>query len=428
LLKVRNPAKGAVGGVRKRSVGVRAWARLLRLEKTVVEAVDEVDGAIVVAVRPCYGQRDRCPHCRRRCPGYDLGDGRRRWRAVDLGTTLCFLEADAPRVECKQHGVVVAAVPWARHDAGFTRSFEDTAAWLTVNTSKTAICHLLRIAWRTVGRICERVSAEAKAGRDLLQGLTELGFDEISIRKGQKYLTVVVDHHTGRLVWAAFGRDRKTVEKFLDLLGEERCKQIRLVSCDDAEWITRPIAERCENTVICLDPWHIVKAATDALDDVRRAVWSEARKAGNKQLAKQLKGARFALWKKPENLTERQQAKLAFIQKLNAPIYRAYLLKEQLRQIYHLPHKHALALLDGWLKWGRRCRLEPFVKLAKRITDQRSRVEAALRHQLSNARIEQVNTQIRLIIRRGYGYRSPEAVIALAMLSLGGLCQTLPGW
>jgi transposase len=69
--------------------------------------------------------------------------------------------------------------------------------------------------------------------------------DEISVRKGQKYLTVVVDHHTGRLVWAAYGRDRKTVEKFLDLLGKERCEEIELVSCDDAEWITRPVAERC---------------------------------------------------------------------------------------------------------------------------------------------------------------------------------------
>jgi transposase len=159
------------------------------------------------------------------------------------------------------------------------------------------------------------------------------------------------------------------------------------------------------DAVICLDPWHIVKAATDALDDIRREVWNEARKAGNKQLAKDLKGARFALWKKPQNLTERQQQKLARIQQLNAPIYRAYLLKEQLRQIYHADSvEEALALLDGWLKWARRCRLEPFVKLAKRITEQRSRVEAALRHNLSNARVEQANTQIRLIIRRGFGY------------------------
>jgi len=401
---------------------------MLGLENTVVEAVEEQDGAIVISVRPHARQLDRCPHCRRRCPGYDLGEGRRRWRALDLGTTFCFLEADAPRVECKQHGVVVAAVPWARHDAGFTRSFDDQAAWLAVNTSKTAICQLMRIAWRTVGRICERVTAEAKRGRDLLAGLTELGFDEISIRKGQKYLTVVVDHHTGRLVWAAFGRDRRTVEKFLDLLGSERCKQIKLVSCDDAEWITRPVAERCPDAIICLDPWHIVKAATDALDEVRRAVWNEARRSGNKQLAKDLKGARFALWKKPENLTDRQQHKLACIQKLNAPIYRAYLLKEQLRQIYHADSlEEALTLLDSWLKWARRCRLEPFVKLARRITEQRSRVEAALHHSLSNARVEQVNTQIRLIIRRGFGYHSPDAVIALAMLTLAGLCPSLPG-
>jgi transposase len=214
--------------VRKRSVGVRAWARMLGLEKTVVEAVDEENGAIVISVRPNYSQRDRCPHCRRRCPGYDLGEGRRRWRALDLGTTFCYLEADAPRVECRQHGVVVAAVPWARHDAWFTRSFDDQAAWLAVNTSKSAICQLMRIAWRTVGRVCERVTAEAKRGRDLFANLERLGFDEISVRKGQKYLTVVVDHHTGRLVWAAPGRDRKTVEKFLDLLGKDRCQQITL--------------------------------------------------------------------------------------------------------------------------------------------------------------------------------------------------------
>jgi len=401
---------------------------LLGLEKTVVEAVDEEDGAIVVAVRPRYSQRDRCPHCRRRCPGYDLGEGRRRWRALDLGTTFCFLEADAPRVSCKQHGVVVAAVPWARHDAGFTRSFDDQAAWLAVNTSKTAICQLMRIAWRTVGRICERVTAEAKAGRDLFANLTKLGFDEISIRKGQKYLTVVVDHHTGRLVWAASGRDRKTVEKFLDLLGEERCKQIQLVSCDDADWITLPISERCPNAAICLDPWHIVKAATDALDEIRREVWNQARRSANKQLAKDLKGARFALWKKPEKLTDRQQAKLAWIATLNAPIYRAYLLKEQLRAVYSADGvDDALELLDRWLKWARRCRLEPFVKLARRITQQRSKVEASLRHDLSNARVEQVNTQLRLIIRRAFGFHSYEAPIALAMLSLGGLCPPLPG-
>jgi transposase len=405
----------------------RVWKKLLGLRRAVIEDVKlEQSGALVVSVRPKAGGRDRCPHCRRRCPGYDWGEGRRRWRALDVGTTLCFLEADAPRVRCTRHGVVVAAVPWARHDSNFTRSFENQVAWLTVNTSKTAVSELMRIAWRTVGWICARVVAEETATRDLLAGLKRLGFDEISVRKGQRYLTVVVDHDTGRLVWAHPGRDRATVEKFLDLLGKERCEQLELISCDMAEWITAPVAERCPNANVCYDPWHVVKLATDALDEIRREVWNQARQAGQRQLARELKGARFALWKNPRNLTARQKLKLARVQDLNRPLYRAYLLAQQLREIYRVPYEHAIELLDGWLKWAWRSRLEPFRRLARTIRDQRAGIEAAIRHGLSNARVEQINTQIRLITRRGFGYHSPWAVIALAMLSLGGLCPPLP--
>jgi transposase len=409
--------------VRGRSV----WKRLFGLRRAVVEDVElEEDGSLVLAVRPAARERDRCPHCRRRCPGYDWGEGRRRWRALDLGTTFAYLEAEAPRVSCKRHGVLVAAVPWARHDSNFTRSFEDQVSWLAVQTSKTAVSQLMRIAWRTVGWICERVIAEETAKRDLLAGLKRIGVDEISIRKGQRYLTVVVDHDSGRLVWAAPGRDRRTVEQFLDLLGKERCQQIKLVSCDMASWITGPVSQRCPNASVCYDPFHLVKLATDALDEIRREVWNEARRQGQQQLARELKGARFALWKNPANLTERQKLKLARVQKLNQRLYRAYLISQQLREIYRVPLEHAIILLDGWLRWARRCRLQPFVKLAKTITQQRSGIEAAIRHGLSNARVEQVNTQLRLITRRAFGFHSPHAAIALAMLALGDLCPPLP--
>jgi transposase len=409
--------------VRRRSV----WKKLFGLRRAVVEDVElEEDGSLVLAVRPAARECDRCPHCRRRCPGYDWGEGRRRWRALDLGTTFAYLEAEAPRVSCKRHGVLVAAVPWARHDSNFTRSFEDQVSWLAVQTSKTAVSQLMRIAWRTVGWICERVMAEETAKRDLFAGLKRIGVDEISIRKGQRYLTVVVDHDSGRLVWAAPGRDRKTVEQFLELLGKERCQQIKLVSCDMASWITGPVSQRCPNASVCYDPFHLVQLATDALDEIRREVWNEARRQGQQQLARELKGARFALWKNPANLTERQKLKLARVQKLNQRLYRAYLISQQLREIYRVPLEHAIILLDGWLRWARRCRLQPFVKLANTITQQRSGIQAAIRHGLSNARVEQVNTQLRLITRRAYGFHSPHAVIALAMLSLGGLCPPLP--
>ena len=333
--------------------GIRVWARLLGLRGVVVEDVTVSDEqAVVVAVRPGFRERDRCGVCRRRCGRYDTGEGRRRWRALDLVSTWCFVEADAPRVRCRRHGVVVAAVPWARHGSGFTRSFEDQAAWLAVHTSKSAVAELQRVAWRTVGRILTRVAAEQQAKVDLLAGLRRIGIDEISHRRGQRYLTVVVDHDTGRLVWAMPGRDRQTVHAFFDTLGPERCERIELVSCDMASWIAAPVAERVPHAERCVDPFHVIQLATDALDEVRREVWNEARRAGNMQLARDLKGARFAVWKNPENLTDRQRGKLATIQKTNQRLYRAYLLKEQLRQIYRVDAKDAEALLDSWLAWA----------------------------------------------------------------------------
>ena len=128
----------------------------------------------------------------------------------------------------------------------------------------------------------------------------------------------------------------------------------------------------------------------------------------------------------PERLTARQQAKLADIEATNRPLFRAYLLKEQLRGVYRLPAKAAIELLERWIKWARRCRLKPFVKLARTITEQRTGIVAAIEHGLSNARVEAINTQIRLITRRAFGFHSASALIALAMLTLGDLRPPLP--
>lgn len=124
------------------------WAKLLCVERTVIERVefDEAEGIVVAAVRPRRGQRQRCGACGRRCRRYDPGEGRRRWRTLDLGSVQAYLEADAPRVQCPEHGVIVAAVPWARHEARHTRSFDDQAAWLATHCSRSAVGELLRVA------------------------------------------------------------------------------------------------------------------------------------------------------------------------------------------------------------------------------------------------------------------------------------------
>jgi transposase len=412
------------------------WRALLGVEKTVVEDVefDEDEQLLVAHVRPRKRARDRCGRCQRRSPAYDRGEGRRRWRALDLGTVRVVLEADAPRVRCPEHGPTVAAVPWARHGAGHTTVFDEQVAWLATQCSKSAVTELMRIAWRTVGAIITRVWADVEALHDRFADLRRLGIDEISYKRGHRYLTVVVDHDSGRLVWAAPGRDKATLSLFFDALGEERCAQITHVSADGADWISAVVADRCENAVRCADPFHVVRWATDALDEVRRQAWNEARGAVTQRRAgrasghaKALKHARYALWRNPENLTNRQQAKLAWVAKTDPRLYRAYLLKEGLRLVFQLPYDEAAEALDTWIGWARRCRIPAFVDLQRRIGKHKASILAAIEHELSNGRIESVNTKIRLITRVAFGFRSPDALIALAMLNLGGHRPALPG-
>ena len=165
---------------------VSLWNGVLGVEKTVFESVeyDQEQDLLVARVRPTKRARGRCGLCHRQCPGYDGGDGRRRWLALDLGTVNAVLEADAPRVSCRRHGVVVAAVPWARHGTGNTYAFDDTVAWLTVRCSKTAVRELMRVAWRTVVSIITRVSSDAMARTDRFANLSRIGIDEISYKRG----------------------------------------------------------------------------------------------------------------------------------------------------------------------------------------------------------------------------------------------------
>jgi transposase len=416
------------------------WQRALGLVHTVIEGVefDEGVGAVVVLVRPRKGAQRRCGRCGVRAPWYDRGEGRRRWRGLDVGEVRVLVEADAARVSCPVHGPTVVQVPWARHGAGHTRAFDDTVAWLVVQCSKTAVVELMRIAWRTVGSIVARVCADIDATVDRLAGLRRIGIDEISYKRGHRYLTVVVDHDSGRLVWAAPGRDDATLGRFFDLLGDERAARITHVSADAAAWIERVVSARCPNAVQCADPFHVVAWATDALDEIRRQAWNEAR-GGRPQpdpsgrrvrwakRASPLQRSRWALWKNPERLTEHQRHQLDWIAGNHPKLWRAYRLKEGLRYVFAVKGDEGKEALDAWLTWASRSQLQPFIELAARIRRYRPAIDATLDSGLSNALIESTNTKIRLLTRIAFGFHGPEPLIALTMLALGGHQPALPG-
>jgi transposase len=339
-----------------------------------------------------------------------------------------FLEADTYRVSCPEHGVVVAHVPWARCGARFTAAFEDTAAWLVAHAALSTVAVLLRIAWRSVSAIVARVVADRAQGVDRLAGLRRIGIDEISYRKGQRYLLVVVDHDTGRLVWAGKDRTAAALHTFFDQLGEERARALTHVSADGAQWIHDVVAERAPQAVICLDAFHVVAWATAALDAVRRGAWNQLRTSGHgAAAARELKGTRWALLKNPVDLTGAQRTTIAVIAKVNKPLYLAYLLKEQLREVFAVKGKPGRVLLAGWISWARRSRLPEFVAVARTITRYLPLIHNTLDTGLGNARSEATNTHLRLLTRRAYGYHSAEALIAMANLTRGGLCPPLPG-
>lgn len=166
----------------------------------------EIHPTLIISVQPFKKDSCRCGFCGKKCGRYDLGNGRRRWRAPDIGNSIrVYLESDSPRVWCKEHGVVVQMVPWARHGAKHTRNFEDTAVRRSLHLSRKAVAEYLRISWDSVGPMISRVEKETRTGGTRYDGLVKIGIDETSCKKGHKYITVVINHETNSVIWAGKG-------------------------------------------------------------------------------------------------------------------------------------------------------------------------------------------------------------------------------
>jgi transposase len=401
-----------------------AFNRLLRLAGArVIDVSFGVEGVIVtVRLRRRRRVCGRCGQTGRRVRVHDHRV--KRWRHLDLGSQRCLIECDLRRVWCLDCGAQFEAVPWARHGSRYTRDFEDTVAWLAQQMAKTPIAGLLRIAWDSVGRIVERVVADHLDERRL-EGLIAIGVDEISYRRGQRYLTSVADHASGSIVWCAPGRNAATLQVFFDLLGERK-HSIRAVSIDMAGGYLQAIRENLPDAEIAFDPFHVVRLAQRAVDQVRRDQWN-AHERSHTPEGKWIKGTRWPLLKAPEKQTSAQLALLHQVQQANKPLYRAFLLKEELRLLYQLENP-ALAPqhLDAWLDWASRSRLDPFVKLARTIRRHRDGILNAIRLGLNNGRLEGLNSRIRLISHRSFGFHSASPLIALVYLCCTGITIPLP--
>ena len=341
-----------------------------------------------------------------------------------MGRTRVVVEYTQRRVQCAPcGGVRVERVPWAAHASWFTEPLEELVAYLAMATDRTTVTRLLGISWRAVGHIITSV-VERKGGSQSLVGVRRIGIDEFSYRKRHRYVTVIVDHDTRRVIWAAPGRGAATLKAFFDKLGPEGVARLQTVTMDMAGGYLKALREQAPHVEIVFDRFHVQRLASDALDAVRRALWQQLKgSAGGTAIKK----TRFVLLKSPARLTRDERARLSDIQRTNRPLYRAYLLKEALVDVfeYRQPAR-ARKALDDWLGWASRSRLAPFVRAARTIRKHAVGILAYFQERLTNGLVEGINTRLRMIARRAYGFHSAYALIAMIRLCVGGITLNPP--
>ena len=434
---------------------------LLHCKGAVVDTFDFGENSLgepslVAHVHVRKGERWRCPVCGGKCHVHDYVCDEAFWRCMDFGPVETRIGARVPRVSCPVHGVATAAVPWAKPGSRFTTDFAFSAAWMVKGgLSKKKVSQWLQIDWKTVGRLVKLVWNDLEPdAKKRLDGLVNIGIDETSYRKGHTYITVVVNHDTNTVVWAHDGHGKDVLELFFAELTEEQRASIRVVTGDGAKWITECVEAHCPNADRCVDPFHVVEWANDAVDTVRLDAWRRARieladlvkksrpekKSGCedpesaerikalKKDVEMLKRSKYPLGKNPENLTAKQNERLMMVQARDRKLRRAHELKEELRLVFKLTtHGAAKEYLEKWIKSARHCRIPAFVELQRKIWRHEKHILNTIEFGLSNARIEATNNKIKLLIRIAYGFRDVDTMIGLIMLFCSSIEIPWPG-
>jgi transposase len=402
-----------------------AFNRMLGLPGAWVRDVELGEQAMIVTVA-LRRKRPVCSGCGAR--GLNVKDHRtKRWRHLDTGGVRCVIECRLRRLYCPGCGDLPEHVEWARGGARYTRDFDDLTAWLAQQMNQTQLTRLMRIGWETVGNILARVVAEKlPAGR--LDGLELIGVDEVNYGADHKFLTCVANHETGAIVWATEGRNAASLQAFFDALTDQQKQSIRAVSIDMSAGYEKAIRDP-DNGVphaqVCFDPFHVVQLGSKAADQVRRAEYNKHGRSTTGE-GKWIKGTRYSLLKDPSKQTARQLLKLAEVVLTNKPMYRAFLLYGELRYLYKVPKHEARERLEAWLAWASRSRLKPFVKLARTLRKHKQGVLAAIEIGISNGRLEALNSKVRLLSHRAYGFHSADALIAMIYLCCAGIQIALP--
>lgn len=400
----------------------RLFRKLAGLTSCVVEKVELVEATedqpmhLVLQVRTRAG-RARCGRCGRKAGGRHGRGKLRTWRDLSPWGIPMVLQGEVRRVVCGTCGVRTMQVPWARTGSRFTRRFEDEVAWFLQRADQTTTSRYFGIAWESAGRIARRVVSEKLAGQR--HAAAFLGVDEISYGRPRKFLTVIVDHENGRVIWAAQGKNAETFKQYFGSLTAQERDAVKVVSMDMSAAFKKAVRESVPNAVIVYDRFHVMQLLSRAVDDVRR---SEMRACLDSVGKAALKGTRWALLKNEWNLTLSERQKLAALPRVNGRLYRARLLRDAFQLIFLARTvKEADRRWLEWLQWAQRSRLQPFVKLAHTVADHWEGIRRFIDLRITNAPVEGYNSKIRMISHRAFGFHHAASLIAMIKLNCAGI-------
>ena len=403
---------------------VKMFRFIVQLQGAVVQGVelDRGRNAVVIAIRRRRNARARCSTCNTPMGGAAQAV-KREWRHLNLIGRWCLVRATIREARCPRHGRRLERVPWASPRARHTRPFDLQVASLAQVADKTATQRMFEIAWRTVGGIVQRVVTE-RLGRDRFAELYAVGVDETSYKRGHRYITVVTNLLTGRVVWVGEGKSGATLDRFFDQLGAARCAKIVVVTMDMSEAYRNAVERRAPQADIVYDRFHVVKLLLDAVDEVRR---EESRTLEGPR-RDELKHTRFAFLRNPRHLTPRDRDAIARVQRCNNRLARLYQYRVDFEHLWtYSDERRARTFIKLWTRSALLSRIEPLRRFARTV---RTHIEGILGffryYRLTNANLEGTNNKIKLIIHRSFGFHSVDSLFAMIHLCCSGIDLQAP--
>jgi transposase len=326
---------------------------------------------------------------------------------VPIGSKVIYLDLDVQRVACRRCDVIRQVdLGFADSRFSYTRGFERYVLELSKHMTILDVARHLHVSWDVVKDIQKRY-LKKKFSRPVLKDLQYLAIDEIAVKKGHKYVTVVLDLESGAVVFVGDGKGADALKPFWKRLRHSPAK-VEAVAIDMSPAYMSAVLEHLPGAAIVFDHFHVVKLFNDKLSDLRRDLYREAKDELQKDV---LKGTRWLLLKNPGNLDEKkgEKERLEEALRMNQPLYTAYYLKEDLREVWTQPDKkQAEKVLDEWVRKASSSGISILKTMAKTLSAYRSGILAYYDHPISTGPLEGTNNKIKTMKRQAYGFRDME--------------------